>query len=62
MLADFGLATFLDTENILFKRCGTPGFVAPEILTYKEGETFYDAKCDIFSAGIIYYLLLVSVY
>ena len=59
VLADFGLATFLDCSDILFKRCGTPGFVAPEILTYKETEPFYDAKCDIFSAGVIFYLLLV---
>jgi serine/threonine protein kinase len=44
VIADFGLATFLDVD-IIFKRyeifvttrCGTPGFVAPEILNYKEG-------------------------
>ena len=57
VIADFGLATFKDAEDILFKRCGTPGFVAPEILIYKEGTEFYDEKCDVFSAGIIFYLL-----
>lgn len=31
VIADFGLASFLN-EEIIFKRCGTPGFVAPEIL------------------------------
>jgi calcium-dependent protein kinase len=36
VLADFGLATCLGEEP-LFKRCGTPGFVAPEILEYIEG-------------------------
>ena len=35
ILADFGLASFLN-EDLLFKRCGTPGFVAPEILEYTE--------------------------
>lgn len=35
VVADFGLATRIDIENILFKRCGTPGFVAPEVLLYK---------------------------
>jgi serine/threonine protein kinase len=34
VIADFGLATKIDEENILFKRCGTPGYVAPEILLY----------------------------
>ena len=60
VLADFGLATYLAQEKILFKRCGTPGFVAPEILNFKEGDKFYDEKCDIFSAGVIFFLLLVS--
>ncbi|CAD8079629.1 unnamed protein product [Paramecium primaurelia] len=59
VIADFGLATFLN-EDIIFKRCGTPGFVAPEILTYKEGDPFYDDKCDIFSAGVIFYILLTG--
>lgn len=60
VIADFGLATSfnIDPAKILFKRCGTPGFVAPEILSYKDGqEGFYDEKCDVFSAGVIFYLL-----
>ena len=60
VIADFGLATsfHIDPSKILFKRCGTPGFVAPEILSYKDGqEGFYDEKCDVFSAGVIFYLL-----
>ncbi|CAD8075069.1 unnamed protein product [Paramecium primaurelia] len=59
VIADFGLACFLN-EDILFKRCGTPGFVAPEILIYKEGDPFYDEKCDVFSAGVIFYILLTG--
>lgn len=31
VIADFGLAHILDTDP-LYKRCGTPGFVAPEVL------------------------------
>ena len=30
-LADFGLGCFT-SQDITFKRCGTPGYVAPEIL------------------------------
>lgn len=61
VIADFGLATRQDIplSEIFFKRCGTPGFVAPEILNYKDGqEGFYDEKCDIFSAGSIFFVLL----
>lgn len=60
VLADFGLSTIINQpiEDILFKRCGTPGFVAPEILAYKEGKSnFYNERCDIFSVGSLFYLL-----
>ena len=60
ILADFGLSAFTNKppNEIFFKRCGTPGFVAPEILVYKEGQgDFYDEKCDVFSAGIIFFIL-----
>ena len=59
VIADFGLAASMD-EEVIFKRCGTPGFVAPEILLYKEGDKFYDSRCDVFSAGIILYVLLTG--
>lgn len=60
VLADFGLSNriYQPVEEILFKRCGTPGFVAPEILAYKEeAPGFYNEKCDIFSVGALFYLL-----
>ncbi len=60
VLADFGLATFVNEKDMLYKRCGTPGFVAPEILTYLDNEQFYNSKCDIFSVGVIFYLLLTG--
>lgn len=34
VLADFGFATNRNDPNMLFTRCGTPGFVAPEVLSY----------------------------
>lgn len=63
VIADFGLASYTDLNlnDVLFKRCGTPGFVAPEILSYKDGsDSFYDEKCDIFSAGVIFHVLLTG--
>jgi len=42
---------------VLFTRCGTPGFVAPEVLGYQSGSKLYDEKCDIFSIGVIFYIL-----
>ncbi len=31
-LADFGLSEFVTAKNRLLTRCGTPGYVAPEVL------------------------------
>jgi len=33
VITDFGLADFYSSNgNYMFSRCGTPGFVAPEVL------------------------------
>ena len=53
-IADFGLASFIKKGEILKLRCGSPGFVAPELLE----DVGYDEKADIFSAGVILYVLL----
>lgn len=56
-IADFGLATNVNPSNdYLFKRCGTPGYVAPEVLA----DAKYDQKVDVFSAGVILYILLTG--
>lgn len=39
VIADFGLATWADEPEYLFVRCGTPGYVAPEIINLKNLKT-----------------------
>ena len=58
VLIDFGFSVFMSETSFEFKRCGTPGYIAPEILFLKNGETMYGPKCDIFSVGIIWYFCL----
>ena len=56
-VADFGLAVFMtDNNHTLTERCGTPCYVAPEIL---RGEG-YNTKCDIFSVGSILFNLVTG--
>lgn len=57
IIADFGLATFEDEVECLFSRCGTPGYVAPEILNFKPNYTKYTCISDIFGLGVIYHKL-----
>lgn len=58
---DFGLASFCDEKPYLFSRCGTPGFVAPEIISSSSSKhTPYLPKVDVFSAGVIFYIMLVG--
>ncbi|CAK94349.1 unnamed protein product (macronuclear) [Paramecium tetraurelia] len=59
VIADLGLAHIMDQQP-LYKRCGTPGFVAPEILKYNDQSPFYNEKCDIFSAGVIFYFMVTG--
>lgn len=53
-IADFGFAKRVLRANSLTTQCGTPGYVAPEIL---EGLS-YDTKADMWSIGVILYILL----
>ena len=54
-LCDFGLA--IGNNSITNKTiCGTPNYIAPEILNYKNG-TNYSFEIDIWSFGIILYSL-----
>ncbi|DBA04301.1 TPA: hypothetical protein N0F65_002063 [Lagenidium giganteum] len=56
-IADFGMAAFIHRDGTLRGRCGTPGFVAPEILTAGKGES-YPCGVDMFSAGVVAYTML----
>ncbi|CAD8068401.1 unnamed protein product [Paramecium primaurelia] len=60
VIADFGLAQSVGSHPYTYPKCGTPGFVAPEILEQDSDLARYTVSCDIFSAGVILYVLLVG--
>jgi calcium-dependent protein kinase len=50
---DFGMSRIFNDKQAMFDKVGTAYYISPEVL-----DGFYDEKCDIWSAGIILYILL----
>ncbi|XP_051837735.1 calcium/calmodulin-dependent protein kinase type 1 isoform X1 [Antechinus flavipes] len=54
MISDFGLSKMEGSGSVLSTACGTPGYVAPEVLAQKP----YSKAVDCWSIGVIAYILL----
>lgn len=50
-IADFGFARFLPNTSLAETLCGSPLYMAPEILNYQK----YNAKADLWSVGTVLY-------
>lgn len=55
-IVDFGMAQTLDCAAKMSARIGTPLYIAPEVLARS-----YTEKCDVWSCGVILYMLLSGV-
>ncbi|KAK6456917.1 kinase-like domain-containing protein [Scheffersomyces xylosifermentans] len=54
-IADFGLAKFIGELKFTNTLCGTPAYVAPEVLT---NDRTYTTKVDMWSTGVLLYVCL----
>lgn len=55
-IADFGFARFLPSTSMAETLCGSPLYMAPEILRYEK----YNAKADLWSVGAVLYEMTVG--
>jgi len=64
VIVDLGLAEYTSATKYLYTRCGTPGYVAPEVLKIKSSDAVqtYTIACDIFSLGVIFHILYLYCY
>jgi len=56
MLSDFGLSRILGEESLMSTACGTPYYVAPEVVK----AISYTKEVDMWSIGVITYFLLAG--
>ena len=59
-LSDFGLAKACDERGLTSTVCGTPLYIAPEVLQQGVGGHGYDARVDVWSAGMLLWQLLTG--
>ena len=55
-IGDFGFARYMQQQDLAETLCGSPLYMAPEILSFNK----YDAKADLWSVGAIMFELLTA--
>ncbi|KYQ94161.1 putative protein serine/threonine kinase [Tieghemostelium lacteum] len=58
-LSDFGLSKLMEEDTFMKTTCGTPSYVAPEVLNnINSTPTAYSSAVDMWGVGVITYILL----
>ncbi|KAG8214139.1 kinase-like domain-containing protein [Butyriboletus roseoflavus] len=59
-VADFGLAKVVDSYTFLKTMCGTPSYLAPEVVMQSDQQPGYSHLVDSWSVGVIVFCMLTS--
>ncbi|CAG4956066.1 unnamed protein product [Colias eurytheme] len=58
-ITDFGLSKFVGEDSFMKTMCGTPIYLAPEVLR-ANGQNCYGPEVDVWSLGVIFFVCLVG--
>ncbi|XP_063826055.1 ovarian-specific serine/threonine-protein kinase Lok [Ostrinia nubilalis] len=58
-ITDFGLSKFVGEDSFMKTMCGTPLYLAPEVLK-ANGQKCYGPEVDVWSLGVIFFVCLVG--
>ncbi|BGO90811.1 hypothetical protein NBRC10512_000126 [Rhodotorula toruloides] len=59
-VTDFGLAKMVDDQTMLRTMCGTPTYLAPEVILHPEAVRGYGSLVDAWSIGVVLYSCLTN--
>ena len=55
-VTDFGLSKFVDGNGLMKTFCGTPNYLAPEVISSKSSNSAYTNTIDNWSLGVILFI------
>ena len=56
-LTDFGLSRIMTAKDVVSDSCGTPAYIAPEML---QGGAPYNKQVDVWALGIVFYKMVTK--
>lgn len=54
-ICDFGVSKIINPGEVIYEKCGTPAYLAPEII---KNEGYKDFSADIWSLGVVLYAMI----
>jgi serine/threonine-protein kinase Chk2 len=57
-ISDFGLSKMVGERRLMQTLCGTPQYLAPEVIVHSRNHKGYSAEVDMWSLGVILYIML----
>ena len=54
-ICDFGVSREIETQEVIFDQCGTPAYIAPEVI---KGEGYSGFSLDVWSLGVVLYAMV----